>query len=323
MPALFRLGDTYRRLRNWSAAEQAFLAMTKIAPGSASAHADLASTLLGQQRFVEAESEYRDALQRYGSQHTVTQERACVGLAVAVAAQGNAEQALDELTRLAADATDESRRQAMFIQYHAFRQDWSAVGRAYLAAMSTATDDYGSVDAMRAAAAFLRGDDVAGYREACATMLKRYGETANPADADRTVKACCLSRHFDGDLSQVQRLADVAVRGQEQHSWYVYFALARGLAALRAGDWNGALRWSGISRQRSPTFVQTAGPDLLVDALAHRRLEHADESREALAAAIAMRDAHAAEAEDPFDSTWGDWLVFDALRADIEALLAE
>jgi hypothetical protein len=154
-------------------------------------------------------------------------------------------------------------------------------------------------------------------------MLERHHETSNPDDADRTVKACCLSRHFAGDLAQVQRLAEVAVRGQENHSWYVYFALARGMAALRAGDWNQALEWSQRSRERAPTFVQTAGPVLLIESLANHRLGHAEESRKALTAAIAMREASAYEAENPFDANWGDWLIFDALRADVELLLAE
>jgi len=323
LAALHRLGDTYRRQRDWNAAAETFRAMLEIAPGVSGPHFDLASTLLAQERHAEAEAEYRRGMELLEDRGTISWERACVGLAVAIAGQGRPEQALEELTRLAADAAAEDRRQTMFIQYHASRRDWTAVGRSYLSAYVAASDEYASVHAMRAAAAFLRGGDVSGYRETCATMLRAYAETMNPADADRTVKACCLSRHFDGDLLSVQKLAEVAVDGQERHSWYVYFALARGLAALRAGAWDDALHWSGVSRRRAPTFVQTAGPDFLIDAQAQQRLGHAEESRQALAEAVALRDAHAAEAEDPFDTTWGDWLVFDALRADIESMLAE
>jgi hypothetical protein len=154
-------------------------------------------------------------------------------------------------------------------------------------------------------------------------MLERYGDTSVAAEADRTAKACCLSRHFDGDLSQVQRLAEFAVAGQEQHSWYVYFALSRGLAALRAGEWEEALSWSRNCRERAPTFTITAAPAWLVDALAQQRLGRPDESRQALAAALEMRNSTAAlfAAEEPMQATWGDWLIFDALRMDIEALM--
>jgi len=323
MAALYQLGTAYRRQRNWTAAESAFRRAVELIPKSANPHVDLGSTLLGQERYPEAEAEFRVALDLLGGQRTIGWQYSVVGRAVAVAAQGNPEQALEELRRRVTEAPGERERHRMIIGYHAFRREWSEVGRANMSAWQEATDDFASVYSMRAAAAFLLGNDVAGYREVCSRMLDRHRETSNPVDADRTVKACCLSRHFDGDLAQVQRLAELAVRGQENHSWYVYFALARGMAALRTGDWNQALEWTRKSREQAPTFVQTAAPDSLIESLAHHRLGHAEESRQALTAAIAMREASAYEAENPFDANWGEWLIFDALQADIESLLAE
>jgi serine/threonine-protein kinase len=323
--ALFRLGDAHRRQRNWESAADAFRAMIEIAPTTPPAHVDLASALQGQGLLAEAEAEYRTALDLVGSSRDTAWERACVGLAVVAAAQGRADEALQELNRSTGEASSPFAGKMMLVHYHGYRRDWAGVGHALLAATEAATDEYVSIHPMRAAAAFVLAGDVEGYRRACAFMLERYGDTTVPFEADRVVKTCCLSRHYGGDLSQIQRLAEIAVTGQEQHSWYVYFALSRSLAALRAGEWEEALRWSRNCRERSPTFATTAAPAWLVDALAQQRLGHADESRQALAAALEMRNTPTAVAasEDPLQVTWGDWMIFDALRMDIEALLPQ
>ena len=323
--ALYRLGDTYRRQRNWAAAEETFRAAAEIAPNTPAVHVDLASALQGRGAYREAEAEYRTALDLVGASRETVWERASEGLAVVVAAQGRASEAVEGLTRSTAEASSPFAGRMMLVHYHGYRRDWAGVGRELLAATEVSTDEYVSIHPMRAAAAFVLAGDVEGYRRACAVMLERYGDTTVPSEADRTVKTCCLSRHYGGDLSQIQRLADIAVTGQEQHSWYVYYALSRSLAALRAGEWEDALHWSQRCRERSPTFATTAAPAWLVDALAQQRLGRADESRQAFAAALEMRNAPAAAfaADDPLQATWGDWLIFDAIRADIEALLAE
>jgi tetratricopeptide (TPR) repeat protein len=307
------------------AAEETFRAATEIAPDTAAVHVDLASVLQGRGAYMEAEAEYRTALALVGASRATVWERASEGLAVVVAAQGRADEAVEELTRSTAEASSPFAGRMMLVHYHGYRRDWAGVGRELLAATEASTDEYVSIQPMRAAAAFVLAGDVEGYRQACAVMLERYGDTTVPFEADRVVKTCCLSRHFDGDLLQIQRLADIAVTGQEQHAWYVYFALSRSLAAMRGGEWEEALRWSRNCRERSPTFATTAAPAWLVDALAQQRLGRADESRQALAAALAMRNAPTAvsAAEEPLQVTWGDWMIFDALRADVEALLAE
>jgi hypothetical protein len=210
------------------------------------------------------------------------------------------------------------------VRYHAAGRDWPALAESEVALAEVApNDDLSTIHTMHAAAAFVLAEDEDGYREACRLMLEKHGRTTQPAYADRTVKSCCLSRRFDGDIAAVLRLADVAVTDQEQHSWYVYFTLARGLAALRAGEWNDALRWARLTRDRAPNFDVTAAPARLVEALAQRRLDRPEESRQALAAAIEIRRQNAAAAEDPFASGWGEWMLFDALRADVEVMLRE
>jgi tetratricopeptide (TPR) repeat protein len=297
--------------------------MVEMAPTTPPAHVDLASALQGQGLFSEAEAEYRSALDLVGLNRDSTWERACVGLAVVVAAQDRADEALELLTRSTAEASSPFTGKMMLVHYHGYRRDWAGVGRELLAAAEASDDEYASIHPMRAAAAFVLAGDVEGYRRACAVMLERYGDTTVPFEADRVAKTCCLSRHFDGDLSQIERLAEIAVAGQEQHSWYVYFALSRCLTALRAGEWEEALRWSRTCRDRAPTFATTAAPGRLVEALAQQRLGRHEESQQALAAALEMRNSPEAlsAAEEPLQATWGDWMIFDALRADIEELL--
>jgi tetratricopeptide (TPR) repeat protein len=322
--AHFRLGDVYREQQQWPEAERALRRATELNPADPGGHVFLGTVLVRLDRPAEAEAEFRVALERLGESRGYHWDRAAVGLALALAAQDKVEQAISELQQLAEGAPSVFAGQYLLVRYHGARRDWPALAESEVALAEVAPNEDGStIHTMHAAAAFVLAEDEDGYREACRVMLEKYGRSTNPAHADRTVKACCLSRRFDGDVAAVLRLADVAVTDQEQHSWYVYFTLARALAALRAGEWNDALRWSRVTRDRSQNFTITAAPARLVEALAQRRLGHPDEAREALAAAIEMRRRNAASAQDPFESGWGEWLLFDALHADVEVMLQE
>jgi hypothetical protein len=82
----------------------------------------------------------------------------------------------------------------------------------------------------------LEAGDVGGYRRACQELVKQFGDTDDPVIAERAAKACLLLPDALGaaDSERVQRLAERAVTGTEEHGYYCFFVLAKGLADYRA-----------------------------------------------------------------------------------------
>src|SRR5581483_7617517 len=87
----------------------------------------------------------------------------------------------------------------------------------------------------QAAALRLYTGDVEGYRRACRELLERFGTAEQPEIAERVAKTCLLRPDAAGVPDRVERLADRAVAGTEQHPYYRYFRLTKALADSRAG----------------------------------------------------------------------------------------
>jgi WD40 repeat protein/predicted Zn-dependent protease len=166
----------------------------------------------------------------------------------------------------------------------------------------------------------LRLGDVKGYRQACREMLTRFGRTKDPYIADRTAKTCLLAPDAVGDLKPVAELAEQAVTGTEKDGDYRWLLLVRGLADYRNGRFSSALTWiekclAADSERRPVSLDATAG---LIAAMAQHRLGRPERASEALEKACQLM-AQKSPA-DP-DDDWDDWLRFQLIRREAEALV--
>jgi tetratricopeptide (TPR) repeat protein len=162
--------------------------------------------------------------------------------------------------------------------------------------------------------------DIEGYRRACREMLTRFARAKNPIIADRTAKTCLLMPGAVTDLKPVMKLADRAVTGTEKEGCYRWFLLARGMADYRDGRFASAITWldkslSADSDWRPLSLDATAH---LFLAMAHQQLGRPAEARQALDKATKMM---AQKLPDDPGMDWDDWLRFQIVRREAEALV--
>ncbi len=127
--------------------------------------------------------------------------------------------------------------------FHAQWGEWKEAAAAYDRGLEL---DPTSYERWREAAVVHRAaDDVEGYRRTCRQLVRRFGDTDNPAVADRIVITCLLLPDAlpAADFDLVQQLAERAVTGTEKHAFYRYFAKTKGLAEYRAGRHARAVKW--------------------------------------------------------------------------------
>ena len=111
-------------------------------------------------------------------------------------------------------------------------------------------------DALRAALLSLAVGDQEIYDADCRQMLDRFASTENGWAANRTSLTCLMSSSPMGDVQHLVRLADLAVAAFNDGSKFVDRVIScrtRGLAAYRAGDYQGALKWCQESRNAGGT----------------------------------------------------------------------
>jgi serine/threonine protein kinase/Flp pilus assembly protein TadD len=195
---------------------------------------------------------------------------------------------------------------------HALSGAWSEALSAYNQAADL--DPGNHVYLYYVAALRLRAGDMMGYRRACATMLERFGDTDQPDIAERVAKTCLLVPDAVSDFDRVLKLADRAVKGNEEHPWYQYFVFVKALAEYRAGHHAEAVKWL---EQFGPKAIG-GNMDAYVFAvlsMAQHRLGRGEAARVALASAekIVAKKLPDPAAGRPFGGGWHDWLRCQAL----------
>jgi serine/threonine-protein kinase len=152
------------------------------------------------------------------------------------------------------------------------------------------------------------------YRRARRALLKRFGATTNPFDAERTARACLLLPATDDELRQAVALSERAVAEREGDKWArPYFKFIHGLAEYRQGQFDGA-----IATMQDDAFGVLGPAPRLMLALSLHRGGQATEARKTLAAAILAHDwrpmqVHARDQQN-------EW-IYHILRREAEAMI--
>jgi eukaryotic-like serine/threonine-protein kinase len=200
---------------------------------------------------------------------------------------------------------------------------WKAAADAFDRAL--AIEPHGHYPWIETATVHLYIGDLDGYRRACGLMLREFGETEDPAIAERVAKACMLRPVAVEDQKLIQKLAERAVTNTEKHPTYPYYMLCKGIADCRAGRSGQAIDWL----QRSLTTREISRPDFsslahLFLSLAHHRLGERDEARQAMEKARAMIDAELRSRQlEGGRQGSTDWLRSMIVLREVQALLNE
>jgi serine/threonine-protein kinase len=148
----------------------------------------------------------------------------------------------------------------------------------------------------------------AGYRTACAALLKRYRRTVDEHHAFAAARSLTQAPGAGTDPAEAVRLAERAVKVRPQFGWFRH-ALA--LAYLRAGQADRAVREAQEALKVGPGWHPPL--DWLVLSLAHHRLGQAGEARRWL--------EQVQQAGPPAGMVATDAVCYQLLRREAEALV--
>jgi tetratricopeptide (TPR) repeat protein len=167
----------------------------------------------------------------------------------------------------------------------------------------------------------LLAGDKAGYRQACADLLKQYKQKNDAALAYEAARACNLAAGAVDDPRQVIELARTALAAQPNSAWRLYVL---GTAHYRAGQFEPAIKFLESSLKAEPGW-KTPAVSWLVLAMATDKLGRQTESRRWLDRAVQWLDKVAREAlvkaPGPLPMIWWDWAELQILRREAETLI--
>jgi len=164
------------------------------------------------------------------------------------------------------------------------------------------------------------------YREHCRQLLGRVADTSDTLEAERTLKACCLLGPSPvGNPTQLARLAEVGVLGDNSQPLFVWLDLARALYEFRIGKFDAAVATSVANRQRIKAVggeAPAVAAVIAIQALALHRSGDAPGARSSLAEAQQMIDEKfLLFVGGELEGSWDNWLAAHLLYREAQALL--
>jgi tetratricopeptide (TPR) repeat protein len=166
--------------------------------------------------------------------------------------------------------------------------------------------------------AYLGAGDTKGYREGCATMVERFGQTEDARTASWVAWTCALGPGGVQDLEEAVKLAERAVERDAANERHVG---TLGAALYRAGRFDEAVEqlsqltdsWEkgrGFPYGTSPAYTW------FFLTMAHHQLGDSDEAKSWFDKAVER-----AEKEIAGDASWNRKLTLQLLRAEAESMI--
>ncbi len=148
--------------------------------------------------------------------------------------------------------------------------------------------------------------DLDGHRKHCREMLANFRTTEDPAIAERVAKACLVAPLEGEELASAIDLANRAIKAGPQHSFYRYFALAKGLADYRSANFQSANEWLAKCLSGDGFLTPSCRVSaILLQAMSSWRLGNRKEAQDLMAVADKL---------DAMNGDWHDWLMAETLR---------
>jgi WD40 repeat protein/tetratricopeptide (TPR) repeat protein len=327
-PLHYRRGRANAQNRRWERAIADYTRAVELGAQDADVYLYRAKAHTERKEWAETAADASKALELGANELVTLTQRA-----VAFIRLGRYEQAIADYTRLLERHPDR-------------RGSWSARGFAYaaLGRWDRAEADYAKAHEVGTAPSFeyqrvllrLAVNDLPGYRNACAGLLKWGGPNPNPDAAQWIAWACVLLPDAGADPARLVQLAERAALDAPKNRDSL---LVRGAALCRASKWaeavavlNDALAASRSaqvpaesSERSSPQAFDGTNYEMLYLAIAHHHLGHAAEARQWLDKGTRwMEEARLPKTENGADNPnyhWARRVAHEVLRAEAERLL--
>ena len=200
---------------------------------------------------------------------------------------------------------------------HARLGEWREALTNWSLVVQFAPDDH--IGYMHLAPLLLQLDDVAGYKNVRAQMLRQFGGTSDPRIAERMVIASLILPPAADEMKMIAKMAEVAVNTETNTSNWGFNLFAKGFAEYREGHYDTA---AGLLKKVLPLGVgsQFRTEVYVVLAMAQSQHGQTNESRESLAKAVDLLNQHLPKAGN-LDEAWNHWINIRVLMREAETLV--
>ncbi len=152
---------------------------------------------------------------------------------------------------------------------------------------------------LKAAALYLKLDDLAGYRRHAKAALERFCRTTDPATAERTAKLGLLGPPPAEEIPTLGALTDLAVTAGATSDYLSWFQLARGMALFRDDQFAAATDWLRKVNASHNSHSLCRALAVIFLAMCESRLGEGDQARTSLESARKILDASTPKGDDP------------------------
>jgi tetratricopeptide (TPR) repeat protein len=200
------------------------------------------------------------------------------------------------------------------------RREWKSAARASDHALTLEPHDH--YQWYQSSAVQLHIGDREGYRRICREMLDRFGQTQDPAIAERVAKTCLLVPDPSLDQALVEKLVERAIKGTERHSYCRFFCAVKGIAEFRVGRPTQAIDWLTVGSRMGDASAALRSLSRLFTSMAYHQLGRAEDARRALAQARDLIEAELQISKQGNAVTASaDWLRTLAVLREAETLV--
>jgi tetratricopeptide (TPR) repeat protein len=161
--------------------------------------------------------------------------------------------------------------------------------------------------------------DLDAYRKLCERVLLQFGDTTEPAIAERMAKDCLMLPPLAANLAVLDRMANTAVRADPNDNLWPYFAFVKGLAEYRQGRYASALEWLRKAAAHEGVPARTAQTDAVM-AMAEFQSGQTKTARALLTDGIRIAETKLSR---PDRLDWSDGIIAQILLHEASRLIAQ
>jgi len=158
--------------------------------------------------------------------------------------------------------------------------------------------------------------DLGAYRKHCERVLSQFGETTDPAVAERMAKDCLMLPPPAASLVRFAKMADTAVAAGPTNSSWPYYEFVKGLAEYRLGHFASVLEWLRKVAAQEGVPARTAQADATL-AMAEFQLGQTNAARATLAEGIKIAQTKLT----PGRIDWNDSIIAEILLREAHELI--
>jgi tetratricopeptide (TPR) repeat protein len=203
-------------------------------------------------------------------------------------------------------------------RYHALRDRWRAAAADHARGIEPAASP-GTHEYYEYACLLVLVGDKERYREFIQTLAGQLDGTKDPRLAYELARACIITPESTADPQRVIRWARLAAEIQPM-AWHSHVV---GVAYSRAGDYEEALRWLGISLE-SPWNMGRPLNDFML-AMIHQRMGHAERAAALFEESIRLyEEMESSRVDGAVPGVFAaDWMTIQIYRNEAESLFID